>query len=528
MENGIKQVKSGKMVKEEETAPVRGKEFFEETPLYIAVLTYLGYGILIIFGHFRDFLRRCNFEKVSVSTEYLTSPGWVPLYRSFESFYNRNMYRPVRDCWNRPICSSPSAEFDLVERITDDHGWTFTNTGKTIRALNMGSYNYLGFSENSSACTDAAEKATRSYGVGVCSNRHELGTLDIHRRLEKLVADFLGVEAAITFGMGFATNSMNIPILVSKGCLILSDELNHASLVLGARLSGATIRVYKHNNMTDLEGKLRDALLNGQPRTRRPWKKILILVEGVYSMEGSIVRLHDIIRLKKKYKAYLYLDEAHSVGALGPHGRGVVDYWGCDPADVDILMGTFTKSFASAGGYIAGNKKVIDAVRLRSHSATYAVSMPAPVAQQIITAMEIIMGRDGTNEGATRISQLAWNCRYFRRRLQEMGFIIYGNIDSPVVPLLLYCPGRVAAFSRECVSRGLATVVVGFPATPIIEARARFCLSAAHTKKMLDKALDTINAIGDGLLLKYSRQPVSVYSENDKDFCSRYSLVTQS
>jgi serine palmitoyltransferase len=191
-------------------------------------------------------------------------------------------------------------------------------------------------------------------------------------------------------------------------------------------------------------------------------------------------------------------------------------------------MGTFTKSFASAGGYIAGKKKVIDNIRLHSHSATYAISMPAPVAQQIITSMEIIMGRDGTNEGATRIAQLAWNCRYFRRQLQNMGFIIYGNIDSPVVPLLLYCPGRVAAFSRECVSHGLATVVVGFPATPIIEARARFCLSAAHTKKMLDKALDTINEIGDGLLVKYSRQPVPVYSETDEDFCSRYPSLLRS
>ncbi|EDL02946.1 serine palmitoyltransferase, long chain base subunit 2, isoform CRA_b, partial [Mus musculus] len=153
-----------------------------------------------------------------------------------------------------------------------------------------------------------------------------------------------------------------------QGCLILSDELNHASLVLGARLSGATIRIFKHNNMQSLEKLLKDAIVYGQPRTRRPWKKILILVEGIYSMEGSIVRLPEVIALKKKYKAYLYLDEAHSIGALGPSGRGVVDYFGLDPEDVDVMMGTFTKSFGASGGYIGGKKELIDYLRTHSHS----------------------------------------------------------------------------------------------------------------------------------------------------------------
>lgn len=389
----------------------------------------------------------------------------------------------------------------------------------------MGSYNYLGFAEREGACADQAEEATRSYSLGVCGFRHELGSLDIHKKLEALTAQFLGVESALVFGMGFATNSMNIPVFVGKGCLILSDELNHASLVLGARLSGSVIRVFKHNDMVDLEAKLRDALLYGHPRTRRPWKKIMIVVEGVYSMEGSIVRLPDVIRLKKKYKAYLYLDEAHSIGALGAHGRGVVDYWDCDPNDVDILMGTFTKSFASAGGYIGGKKKIIDYLRTRSHSACYATSMPAVVAQQIISSMTILVGLDGTNEGERRVAQLAWNCRYFRRRLHELGFIIYGNMDSPVVPLLLYCPGKVAAFSRRCVQLGLATVVVGFPATPLIEARARFCLSASHTKTQLDKALEIINTIGNELYVKYSRLPVPAFTENDPDLRSRYRFL---
>lgn len=497
-------------------------ESFEETPLLIAILTYLGYGILIIFGHVRDFLRKWQIEKVPVSAEP-SLEGWVPLYQSFESFYTRNLYRRIRDCWNRPICSVPGAEFNLMDRQSPDYGWTFRFTGKTTRAMNMGSYNYLGFAQPQGPCADASEKVTKKYGLGVCSSRHEIGNLDIQKELEELVAQFIGVEAAIAFGMGFATNSMNIPALVGKGCLILSDELNHSSLVLGARLSGAQIKTFRHNDTKDLEMKLRDAVVDGRPHTHRPWKKILIVVEGVYSMEGSIVKLHEIIRIKKKYKAYLYLDEAHSIGALGPRGRGVVDYWGCNPKDVDIMMGTFTKSFGSSGGYIGGTKKLIEYLRIHSHSACYASSMAAPVAQQIISSMRIIMGHDGTDEGKRRIGQLAWNCRYFRRRLHEMGFIIYGNMDSPVVPLLLFLPGKIAAFSRECLKRGLATVVVGFPATPIIESRARFCLSAAHTKEMIDQALNIIDEVGSLLSLKYSRMTGCPFSEKDPEFQQRYS-----
>ena len=203
----------------------------------------------------------------------------------------------------------------------------------------MGSYNYLGFAENTGLRANDVRKAIEQQGVGLCSSRHELGTLDIHRKLEKVVADFLGVEDSIILGMGFATNSTNIPTLAGKGCLIVSDALNHASLILGCRLTGATTRVFKHNDTKDLERKLREAIVEGQPRSRRPWKKIIIVVEGVYSMEGSIVKLPEIIALKKKYKAYLYLDEAHSIGAVGPTGRGIADYYNVDPRDIDMLMG---------------------------------------------------------------------------------------------------------------------------------------------------------------------------------------------
>lgn len=229
-------------------------------------------------------------------------------------------------------------------------------TGTETKCLNLGSYNYLGFASNVGQCANNSIESIRGQGLACCSPRSELGSMPFHTELEKLTARFLGVEDAITFGMGFATNSLNIPALLSPGCLVISDEKNHASIILGLRLSGATIKVFRHNDMKDLERVLQNAVVNGQLKTGMPWKKILIVVEGVFSMEGSIVKLPEVIALKKKYKAYIYLDEAHSIGAMGKNAGGVVDFYNVDPTDVDILMGTFTKSFGSAGGYIAGSK----------------------------------------------------------------------------------------------------------------------------------------------------------------------------
>ncbi|XP_035518858.1 serine palmitoyltransferase 3 [Morone saxatilis] len=496
-------------------------ESFEQAPIYVAVMTYLGFGIVTLFGYFRDFLRAVGLEKCHLARERDEQKDFVPLYQDFENFYTRNLYMRVRDNWNRPICSLPGPVFDLMERVSDDYNWTFRLTGRTLHnVINVGSYNYLGFAENNADFLKTVADKTRDYGVGVCSTRQEMGNLGIHEELEQLVAKFLGVESSMTFGMGFATNSMNIPAIVGKGCLILSDELNHTSLILGARLSGATIRVFKHNNMHSLEKMLSEAVCSGQPRTHRPWKKILIMVEGIYSMEGSVVRLPEIIALKKKYKAYLYLDEAHSIGAVGASGRGVTELFDVNPADVDVMMGTFTKSFGAAGGYIAGKKELVDYLRSHSHSAVYASAMSPPVTEQIIRAMKCIMGKDGSTEGIRRVRQLAENTRYFRARLKEMGFIIYGNDDSPVVPILLYMPGKVVAFAREMLERKIGVVVVGFPATPITEARARFCLSAAHTRAMLDQVLHHLNELGDTLCLKFSRKKYSSWSDlsDETDF----------
>ncbi|XP_042900943.1 serine palmitoyltransferase 2 [Parasteatoda tepidariorum] len=481
------------------------KEEFEETPFIIVLYIYLCYAVLTVFGYLRDLLRSIGLERNFMAKE-VNREGYVSLYQSFESFYTRNVYMRIRDCLNMPICSVPGALTKMKERVTHDYNLTFQFTGKSFDVINMGSYNYLGFAENNGKCAEPVRKAIQNHGIAICSTRHELGTTLYHQELEKLVAEFVGVEDSIIIGMGFATNSTNLPSIISKGCLILSDELNHASLVLGCRLSGAKIRVFKHNDMKDLERNIRSAIVSGQPRTKRPWKKIIIIVEGVYSMEGTITNLPALIALKKKYRCYLYVDEAHSVGALGPRGRGVVDYFGCDPKDIDLLMGTFSKSFSAAGGYIAGSRDVINHLRTHSYSFYYATSMSAAIAVQILTSMKIIMGKDGTNEGMKRIQRLEKNTHYFRQKLKQKGFIIYGNDDSPVVPLMLYFPSKIAAFVRLLQRGGIATVGVGFPATSLTTARARFCMSAAHTKEMLDKALDVVESVGYLIMVNYSKK----------------------
>lgn len=369
--------------------------------------------------------------------------GYVTLFDPFERFYLRYVYRRVKDCWNRPITSCPQDTLVLKDRVTKDYGWTFEFTGSETQCINLGSYNYLGFAQNKGPCADDSIKSIETYGVSSFSPRRELGTNSLHTELEELTAKFLNVEDAIIFGMGFATNALNLPSLLSSECLVISDEKNHASIILGLRLSGATIKVYRHNNVQHLEKVISKAIINGQPKTGRSWKKILIILEGIFSMEGSIVKLPEIIAIKKKYGAYIYLDEAHSIGATGHFGRGVTDYYGVDSKDIDILMGTFTKSFGSAGGYIAGSKQLISFLRANSHANCYANSMAPAVAQQILTSMKIIMGLDETDEGKNRIERLARNTRYFRKRLAQIGVITYGHEESPVVPMLVYLFSKI-------------------------------------------------------------------------------------
>lgn len=441
-----------------------------------------------------------------------TPKGYAPIIDETPAFFRRYLYGRICDCFNRPISSKPGAFMDVMDRDGSDFTCDLRLTNTTTKMLNLGSYNYLGFADG--VCTPDCVDALKKYGPSVCTPRlSTAGQTELHLECEQLVARFLNKEDAIIFGMGYATNSTNLPNIVGKGGLIVSDSLNHASLVIGMRCGEASVKVFKHNDPVDLERVLREAFIQGQPKTGRPWTKILIVVEGIYSMEGHICRLPEIIEIKKKYKAYLYVDEAHSIGALGKTGRGVCDYWGIDTSEVDLLMGTFTKSFGSAGGYIAGSKAMIDVIRATSYAGLYDTSMSTICIQQIISSFKIIMGEDGTDEGQKRLRALRENSNHFRRKLKEAGFRVIGDEDSPIVPCMIYMPGQLPAFSRLCYERGVGVVIAGYPATPLLLARARFCISAAHTIEDLDKAIQEMIVVGDLADIRYDKHLVQQKSE---------------
>lgn len=517
----------------------------KDPPYYILLSTYISYLVLIVIGHIRDFLGKRFYPKSY--RHLMPRDGYAPLNSDFDSFYTRRLKTRLDECFAHPVTGVAGRTIVMLDRISPDWNDTHILTGTRTRALNISSYNYLGFAQSHGGCADVVEDAIHRYGVSTCGSRLEGGTSELHVMAEALVARFIGMEDALICSMGFATNSTIIPALVGKGCLVISDELNHASIRFGARLSGASIRMFKHNDMRSLESLLREVISQGQPKTHRPWKKILVIVEGLYSMEGTLVNLPAVMKLKEKYKFYLFVDEAHSIGALGPHGRGVTDYFGIAPNSIDILMGTFTKSFGAAGGYIAGTKTLIDCLRIKGHSGPYAEAMTPPVLMQVVASMASIMGiceptslsqssssstlrlangpaddylgpaprnmlpswvnlplylSSGT-EGRSRIQRLGFNSRYLHLGLRKLGFITYGHTCSPIVPLLLFNPGKMGMFSRMMKDRKIAVVVVGYPATALISSRVRFCVSAAHTKKDIDDILRACDELGDILDLKH-------------------------
>ena len=483
-----------------------GDEFpepiLDEPPYYYLITTYISYLVLIIFGHVRDFFgKRFRQENYKHLRE---RDGYAPLNSDFDNFYIRRLQLRINDCFRRPVTGVPGRFITLLDRKSDDFNLSFKLTGTTTETLNMSSYNYLGFAQSEGECADAVEQSIRKNGVSFCSPRGDVGTSELHLQVENQIAEFVGKEAATIYSMGFVTNATIFSALVGKGCLLISDQLNHSSIRFGARLSGAVIDMFKHNDMADLERLLRERISQGQPRTHRPWRKILIVVEGLYSMEGTMVNLPGLVALKKKYKFAVYLDEAHSIGALGPRGRGVCDYFGISPNEVDILMGTFTKSFGANGGYVAGPRAFVDKIRVTNAGMIFGETPTPAVLTQISTSLRIITGELSPGQGEERLQRLAFNSRYLRLGLKRLGFIIYGHDDSPIIPLLLYHPAKIPAFSHEMLKRKIAVVVVGYPATPLISSRARFCVSAAHTKDDLDRMLAACDQAGDVLQLKFS------------------------
>lgn len=533
----------------------------EEPPYYIVLTTYLSYLLFIRFGHIGDFFGK-RFAPSSF-THLMPYDGYAPLNSGLDSMYTRRCKRRIDDCFSQPITGVAGRTTLIYDRYSEDYNHTQIYPGTTTRVLNVASYNYLGFSQSRGRCADAVEESIKRYGVSACGTRLEGGTCDLHRIAEELIARFIGTEDALISSMGFATNSTIIPALVGRGCLVISDECCHMSVRTGVRQSNAHVRIFKHNNMDSLERLLREVISQGQPKIHRPWKKILVIVEGLYSMEGTVVNLPKIIELKKKYKFYLFIDEAHSIGALGPRGRGVTDYFNVSSSSVDVLMGTFAKFFGAAGGYIAGPKPFIDSLRMHGHSGTYAEAMTPPVLIHIIACIAGIMGvssvpvppicentfqsvtrqlsTDGElmpsmacerlhpgmlpasalptwlslppslsdgSEARERLRRLAFNARCLRAGLEKLGFITSGHPSSPVVPVSVFNPGKMATFSRMMRTRKptpIIVVVVAYPATPLISGRVRFCMCASHTKKDIDVVLKACDEVGDLLDIKHGK-----------------------
>eukprot|EP01096_Ripella_sp_DP13-Kostka_P009413 TRINITY_DN361_c0_g2_i7.p1 TRINITY_DN361_c0_g2~~TRINITY_DN361_c0_g2_i7.p1 ORF type:complete len:496 (+),score=223.86 TRINITY_DN361_c0_g2_i7:220-1707(+) len=480
----------------------------DDMPWLIQFLTYGLSLVTVVCCYFQEYFERLThyLSKSKLENEIDYENGYAPLCNLNNLFFVKWSYRRVEDLFNRPVSGLPGAHIDVMMRQGDPmYNIPLKPDGTLKRCLNLGSYNYLGFAENDTKITDDVIATVQKYGTSGCSPRIQTGTTDLHRNLERTVADFVGKEEAIIFSMGYATNSTTIPSLVSKGDLIISDTLNHASIVVGCRSSGASIKVFKHNDPVHLEKVVRDAICEGQPRTHLPWGKILIVVEGIYSMEGEILKLREIIEVKKKYNCYLYVDEAHSIGAIGKTGRGISEYAGVNIDDIDIMMGTFTKSFASVGGYICSHKHIINHLRRTAFSSVDEFSMAPGCGQQVLSVIESLTGRDGTGDGARRLKQLADNVRFFRQGLTKRGFVVIGDDDSPVIPVMVIVPAKMSAFSRLCLERNVAVVIASYPATDLLLSRVRICVSAGHTRKDLEEALDVFTEVGDMCLLRYNK-----------------------
>ena len=421
--------------------------------------------ISVVFAFSKIFIT--SVLKELFSGDYLTT---AKLTSSKNELFYRHIFTPIKDCWSRPIHGHASTVVDVK-----------VNDNEFRSCINMGSYNYLGFGGIHPDITPRVKHAIDTYGVSSTSVRNGSEN-DLQSVLELTVSRFLKKDNAVVIGMGFATNTSVIPSIIMDGVepqnvLVLSDAFNHASIVEGIRLSGAKVKVFKHNDASHLE----EIML--YETTYNTWDKIVVFVEGIYSMEGDFCNLPEIVQIKTKYGAHLYLDEAHSIGAIGETGRGVTEHFNIDTSHIDVMMGTFTKSFGSVGGYVCASQSIINCIRANATACVYASGMSHAAVMQAIATLDILIA------GSKKPLRLRENANYFRKSLMEMNFPILGDMDSPIIPFLIERVDKMVEFSRKCLDDSVAIVVVGYPATPLLESRARFCISSEHTRKQLDYVL---------------------------------------
>jgi glycine C-acetyltransferase len=350
------------------------------------------------------------------------------------------------------------------------------------RVINLASNNYLGLTTHPKL-REAARQALEKYGAGSGAVRTIAGTMSIHMALEEKIAAFKKVEACVVFQSGFAANAGTVAAILGKDDIIISDELNHASIIDGCRLSRAAIRVFPH----------KDAAAAGQILAEIasfPGRKLLV-TDGVFSMDGDIAPLAALVEVAEKYGAIMMVDDAHASGVLGSHGRGTIDHFGVH-GRVDIQVGTLSKAIGVLGGYVCGSRDLIDYLYHRARPFLFSTSHPPSVAASCLAAFEVL------EQEPERIEQLWANTRFFKQGLAALGFDT-GLSETPITPIMVGEAARAHQFSRELFEAGVFATGIGFPTVPQGKARIRTIVTATHTLAELEQALETLGKVGKRL-----------------------------
>ncbi|HEY7825628.1 MAG TPA: glycine C-acetyltransferase [Candidatus Acidoferrales bacterium] len=354
--------------------------------------------------------------------------------------------------------------------------------GKEV--VNLSSNNYLGLTTHPKL-RRAAIDAIRKFGVGSGAVRTIAGTMKMHMELEEQIARFKQAEACVVFQSGFAANAGTVSAILGKDDLIVSDELNHASIIDGCRLSRATIKVFKHKDAADCERVLRET---------ENWNgKKLLITDGVFSMEGDIADLPALCGLAEKYSCIMMVDDAHASGVLGSRGRGTVDHHGCH-GRVDIQVGTLSKAIGSIGGYVCGSRDLIDFLYQRARPFLFSTSHPPSVTATCQAAFELL----DSEAGEKLIRKLWSNTKFFKRKLKKLGFSM-GKSETPITPILVGDAGKAFEFSRALFAEGVFAGALGFPTVPEGKARLRTIITATHKRADLERALEIIGRVGKNL-----------------------------
>jgi len=369
-----------------------------------------------------------------------------------------------------------------VRTIESPQGAWITVDGKKV--LNLCSNNYLGFA-NDPRLRQAAQQAIDRFGVGPAAVRSIAGTTTLHTELENKLARFKRVESTVSFQSGFNSNIATVPALVGKDDLIFSDELNHASIIDGCRLSGAPIIRYEHCNPASLEQRLKENNAAGSA------KRALIITDGVFSMDGDIAPLPALVELAEKYNAMIMVDDAHGEGVLGESGRGAVDHFHMH-GRVDVEIGTLSKAFGVVGGFVAGKKIIIEHLRQKGRPFLFSSALtPADVAA-CSAAVDIL------HSSGDLVEKLWSNARYFKQKMREAGFDS-GKSETPITPIMLGDVKVAQEFSRRLFEHSVFAMAIGFPTVPMGKARIRVMISATHSREDLDYGIDKFVAVAKEL-----------------------------